>query len=279
MPTPESTSVLISTYNQPRELELALAALCRQTVTPGEVLIGDDGSTNETAELLDRWGPRAPFRLVHVWQSDRGYRKARVMNEAARRASGDHFIFLDGDTFPHRSWVGDHVAAADGRRVLCGRRVKLGPTLSPTVTVAQIEAGAFDSAFSGPLLKSRMAGDTKRWSLGVRLPGPVANALHPRPRKLMGVNFSLPREAFVAVNGFDEAWTIYGHEDRDLELRLQRAGFQQKALLNRAVVFHLHHDERERTDETRRLIAEAEKSDAVRCAVGFESDVPFDAQN
>ena len=93
----------------------------------------------------------------------------------------------------------------------------------------------------------------------------------------MGVNFSLPRDAFVSVNGFNEAWTVYGHEDRDLELRLLRAGTPRKALLNRAVVFHLHHKERERTDETRRLIAAAEESDAVRCEVGFHSDIPFDA--
>ncbi len=271
------TSVLISTYNQPRELELGLASLCRQTVHPGEVLIGDDGSGDETGAVIDRWAARAPFPVHRVWQSDRGYRKARIMNEAARRAQGSHFIFLDGDSFPHRAWVEDHVAAADGRRVLCGRRVKLGPALSSEVDFAQIEAGDFDSAFSSRLLRSRMSGDTKRWSLGVRLPRPIASTLHPRPRKLMGVNFSLPREAFVSVNGYDEAWTIYGHEDRDLELRLLRAGFPQKALLNRAVVFHMHHEERERSDETLRRIAAAEACDAVRCQVGFDSDTPFDA--
>ena len=271
------TSVLISTYNQPRELELGLASLCRQTTPPGEVLIGDDGSGDETGAVIDRWAARAPFPIHRVWQSDRGYRKARIMNEAARRARGSHFIFLDGDTFPHRAWVADHIAAADGNRVLCGRRVKLGPALSPEVTVAQIEAGDFDSAFSKRLLRSRISGDTKRWSLGVRLPAPIASTLHPRPRKLMGVNFSLPRKAFISVNGFNEEWTVYGHEDRDLELRLLRANYPRKALLNRAVVFHIHHEERERTDETRRLIAAAEESDAVRCEVGFHSDVPFDA--
>ena len=182
-----------------------------------------------------------------------------------------------GDRFPHRAWVEDHAAAADGRHTLHGRHVKPGPAVSPEVSVAQVESGEFDSAFSSRLLRSRMSGDTKRWSLGVRLPGPIASTLHPRPRKLMGVNFSLPREAFVSVNGFNEEWVVYGHEDRDLELRLLRARYPQKALLNRAVVFHMHHEERERTDETRRLIAAAEESEAVRCEVGFDSDVPFDA--
>ena len=256
---------------------MALAALARQSEAPSEVLIADDGSTQTTLEVAAAWDERTSFPVIHVRQADKGYRKARIVNEAVRRSSGDHLIFLDGDSFPHRAWVADHLASADGKSVLCGRRVKLGPAISPQVTREQIEAGAFDSAFRVPLLKSRLRGDTKRLSLGVRLPRGLARALHPRARKLMGVNFSLPREAFIAVNGYDEAWQVYGHEDRELELRLQRSGFSQKAILNRAVVFHLHHEEREKTDETRRLIAEAESSNRTRCEVGFDQAELFDA--
>lgn len=274
---PTSSSVIVATYNQPRELDLALAALARQTKPPGEVLVADDGSGETTRDVAADWNERSPFSVLHVRQADRGYRKARIVNEAVRRSSGRHLIFLDGDSFPHRAWVEDHLASADGRSVLCGRRVKLGPRISPEVTRQQIEAGAFDSAFRAPLLRSRLRGDTKRLGLGVRLPRGIARALHPRPRKLMGVNFSLPREAFVAVNGYDQAWQVYGHEDRELELRLQRSGFPQKAVLNRAVVFHLHHDEREKTEETRRLIQEAEASDRTRCEMGLDQPELFDA--
>lgn len=273
------TSVLVSTYNQPRELELCIAALRRQSALPCELIIGDDGSTDDTKAVIERWRDKAPFPIHHCWQVDRGFRKSRIMNEAARQARGSHLVFLDGDTFPHRDWVHDHAVAANGQRVLCGRRVKLGPSLSPSVTIEQIEAGKFDSAFTKHLLKSRFSGDTKRWSLGIRLPTPIASALHPRPRKLMGVNFSLPREAFAAVNGYDEDVVIYGIEDRDLELRLQRAGYPQKALLNRAVVFHLYHAERETNEETRRQVAAAEARHTVRCEVGFDSDAPFDADS
>lgn len=271
-------SVLIATYQQPRELELALASLVRQTVMPHEVLVCDDGSDDRTRGVIEYGRAKLDCPLHHVWQSDRGYRKSRIVNEGARRASGDHFIFLDGDSFPHRAWVEDHLASADGKSLLCGRRVKLGPEISPNVTLEDIESGAFDSAFSPRLVKSRLSGDTSRLSLGVRLPRPVARLFHPRPRKLMGVNFSLPRDVFVRVNGYDEAWKIYGHEDRDLELRLLRAGVPSKPVLNRAVVFHLHHEERERTEETLELIARVEAGDEIRCAVGFDQGDAFDAR-
>ena len=211
-----------------------------------------------------------------IWQADKGFRKARIVNEAVRRSTGDHLIFLDGDSFPHRAWVADHLASADGKSILCGRRVKLGPEFSPTVTRADIESARFDSAFSPALLRSWMAGDTKRLGLGIRLPLPIARLLHPRPRRLMGVNFSLPKDAFVAVNGLDEGWVAYGHEDRDIEVRLIRAGMPRIALLNRAIVFHFHHAEREKSEESRRMVAAAEASDSVRCEQGYDLATPFD---
>ncbi len=276
MSAPHQASVVVCTYNQPRELDLALAAIHRQTCAPFEVLVADDGSGDETGAVVKEWNDRSPFPVSRVWQADKGYRKARIVNEAVRRSQAAHLIFLDGDTFPQRAWVADHLASADGESVLCGRRVKLGPLLSPTVTRDDIEAGRFDSPLAPALLRSRLAGDTKRLGLAIRLPRRVARVFHPRPRKLMGVNFSLSKAAFVAVNGYDEDWGVYGHEDRDLELRLIRAGVPRVALLNRAVVFHLHHEERERSAETRRLIAAAEASDATRCEHGYDLATEFD---
>lgn len=276
MPAPHKASVVVCTYNQPRELDLALSAIHRQTSPPHEVLVADDGSRNETGAVIEDWRERSPFPVLRVWQEDKGYRKARIVNEAVRRARGDHIIFLDGDSFPQRAWVADHLASADGETVLCGRRVKLGPKISPTVTRDSIESGRFDSPLTPALLRSRLAGDTKRLSLGVRLPRMVARMFHPRPRKLMGVNFSLPKAVFTAVNGYDETWESYGPEDRDLELRIIRSGIPRLALLNRAVVFHLHHTERKSTVEVQRRIAAIEASDSKRCERGYDQDAAFD---
>lgn len=260
-------SVIIATYNQARELGMALSALAGQTRAPEEVLVADDGSTEETRLVVQSWKDRLPFPVEHVWQEDRGYRKSAIINEAVRRSTGDQLIFIDGDSFPHRRWVEDHMAAADGRRILCGRRVKLGPRISGTLTPGLIGEGSFGLSHV-PLLTSALTGDTKRILLGVRLPQLVARVFHPRPRKLMGVNFSMPREAFFEVNGYDEKWTFYGREDRDLELRLLRAGRPFYPLLNRAVVYHVYHPERERSEACESLIAQRETSTRVRCERG-----------
>jgi len=260
-------SVLISTYNEPDRLALVLAALARQTRVPDEVFVADDGSGPETAEVVRRWKAPVGCRSEHVWHEDRGFRKWAVSNEAVRRSSGEWLIFLDGDSIPHREFVRDHLLDAGRGDVLCGRRVKLGPSLSPRVDLAMVESGELERLF-GPALLGGLFSDNERMGLGLRLPRWLAHALHPRPRKLMGVNFSLSRRAFEAVNGWDEEWP--GRRgDRDLDLRLVRGGFRCAALIQRAIVYHLHHLERPNSDAIQSRVAEEERSNRVRCESGL----------
>ena len=81
------TSVIVPTYNRPKALKLCLLSLANQSVLPSEVLIADDGSGQETRdmvqELQQMLGHRFPIR--HVWQDDIGFRKPRILNETVRR--------------------------------------------------------------------------------------------------------------------------------------------------------------------------------------------------
>ena len=268
-------SVIICTYQAPRELDFALCALARQSLMPDEVMVADDGSDEGTQAVVEEWRSRVPFRLDHCWHVDRGYRKARIVNEAVRRSTGEHLLFLDGDSFPHPHWVADHAAAYRPRRALCGRRVKLGPDLSCRVTRDDVASGKFDGV-TGTLVKSALRGDTKRLGLGIRVPQVIARMFHPRPRRLMGVNFSLGREVFYSVNGLNERWTFYGREDYDLELRLRRSRIELYPLLNRGIVYHMHHIERTRSTEALELVAQMEQSNEARCELGVEDTALFD---
>ena len=47
-------SILVSTYNWPEALEFSLRSMFAQTILPDEIVIADDGSTQETKELIDK---------------------------------------------------------------------------------------------------------------------------------------------------------------------------------------------------------------------------------
>lgn len=260
-------SVIVATYNEPDRLVLALEGLRRQSRAPDEILIADDGSGEETTRVIEGFEPPPNCRFERVWHADQGFRKWAVSNEAVRRSSGDWLVFLDGDSVPHRHWLADHLEASSRGDVLCGRRVKLGPEFSRRVNLAMVRSGELERAF-GPVLWHGLFGDNERVALGVRLPSLVARVLHPRPRKLMGVNFSVSRRAFEGVNGYDEEWP--GRRgDKDLDLRLERGGWRFVALINRAIVHHLHHTERPNSEAIGRRVEAEELSTRVRCRAGL----------
>ena len=261
-----SPSVLVVTYNAPRELDLVLTGLRRQSRVPHEIVVADDGSTDETAQLLEQWRPHFDCPLLHAWQEDEGYRRARVLNLAAARATGDYLCVLDGDTIPHRHWLKDHLFAARPRRVLCGRRVRLGPDVSPRVTREWVNDGVLEQWF-GELARS---GDTRNFGRGLRLPFWLAFVLRVRPRKLMGCNFSLPRAVYEAVNGSDEDFAGFGGEDFDLGVRLKNAGYRMTPLINRGCTYHLYHPMKSMPDEVRAMRDAKAALGRTRCDHGLD---------
>ena len=86
-----SVSVIIPTYNYARYLGEAIESVLNQTRSPLEVIVVDDGSTDETPSVIAGFGPRV-----------RGVRKANggvsaALNAGAARAEGHLFAFLDAD--------------------------------------------------------------------------------------------------------------------------------------------------------------------------------------
>ena len=75
-------SIIVSTYNRPSALSLCLQSIARQIVLPNEVIVGDDGSTDETRELVCKFQKDFPVPLIHVWQEDKGFRLAMSRNRS-----------------------------------------------------------------------------------------------------------------------------------------------------------------------------------------------------
>jgi len=267
---PGTLSVVVTTYQAPRALACVLAGLSRQSEAPLEILIADDGSTEETLDVIESWREHLPAPLHRIWHEDLGYRKATIVNNAVARARGDYIAFLDGDTIPHRHWVKDHRRASGPRRVLCGRRGRLGPRITPTIEPDFVAAGGLEASF-GSIGRSARTRDSRKLARSIRLPLPLSWIIGLKPRRLMGCNFSLPREAFVAINGYDEEFNIYWGEDRELAARLKRLGMRMVPIINRACVFHLHHPEFPMSADMHARRNAKIASDRVRCELGMDA--------
>ena len=135
-----SILVIISTYNARDTLARVLDCYLGQTRLPDEVLVADDGSSDGTGELVSSRAVDAPFAVRHIWQDDEGFRLARIRNLAVKASSADYVVFTDGDCLPHRSFVEDHLRLARQGYFVQGKRVRVGPEVSPTFQVGSTAA-------------------------------------------------------------------------------------------------------------------------------------------
>ena len=60
-----TTSLIISTYNWPKALNLCLLSVRNQSILPDEIIIADDGSTDETKKLIEFHRKNFPMPILH----------------------------------------------------------------------------------------------------------------------------------------------------------------------------------------------------------------------
>ncbi len=270
-PSKPKASLFVSTYEMPRHLELVLAGLARQTTQDFEILICDDGSGKETRDLIEDFAKRSPVPVRHFWHEHQGFRKCKILNQAAREAQGDVFVFLDGDCVPHRHYIEDHITQQEEGRYLAGRRVELGPWISAQLTPEDVAAGFFDRP-RWKLISSILQKDSEYLQRSIRVPFQGLRKLLKMDRvvDLKGCNYSIPRSALEAVNGFDEEYEGYGREDTDIEIRLQNLGLKIKSMKGLALQFHVWHPRRAFTPANDSRLEELKQSGRIKAEKGLK---------
>ncbi|MBC8052879.1 MAG: glycosyltransferase family 2 protein [Sphingobacteriaceae bacterium] len=233
------TSLLISTYNWPEALELVMESILLQKILPDEVVIADDGSRQETASLIEKYKAIFPIPLKHVWHTDDGFRKTIIMNKAIHSASGNYIIQIDGDILLHPEFVNDHIKEATYGYFIKGSRGKLSEELTQELIKSKQAKISLLSKGVGSRINS------------TRLPvlSPLFYGDPVKTNDLRGCNFAFWKSDFIAVNGYNNDLTGWGHEDIELAARLVNYGIKRKQLKMTAICFHLFHKLNSRDQE------------------------------
>lgn len=261
-------SVVVTTYEYPRALDVVLRALSEQSEDDFEVVVADDGSGEETAAVVAGWTRVFGDRLRHVWRPHDGARVARARNLGATAARGSHVAFLDGDCVPRR-----HLLRALRRSSLPGwfaatYRFDLSPELTSKI------------------LDERLS--PERWGIATwaRRLGRSHGSLFwltPRDRRVVGrtrrPDFGPPlnnygfvlvsRSDLERVNGYDMRYEDWGGEDHDISIRLRRLGLRCGWPGPQAALFHLWHESRKDTRSYKQTLRETGASDRVEAVVGL----------
>lgn len=225
------TALLISTYNWVEALDLVLKSVSEQTQLPDEILIADDGSKEDTADLIQSFVSEMTVPVHHIWQEDKGFRKAQILNKSVAQSNSDYIIQIDGDCILHENFVEDHVNKAKRGTYLYGSRVNILPDSVSDVLKNKIIRFNFFSK------------EIKNKSRTIRFPF-FSDFYKPHAgisKKFRGCNVSYWRKDFLAVNGYNEEFEGWGREDSDLAIRMGNNGVLAKRLRYAGILYHIHH--------------------------------------
>jgi glycosyltransferase involved in cell wall biosynthesis len=269
-------TIVLSTYNWKIALNLILVNLLPQLEahTDTELIIADDGSTNDTLELIQTYQKQFPDRIMHVWHEDMGFRKSVILNKAAAAASGDYLLFLDGDCIPFPDYIAQHKQLVEPGYFVAGNRVLLSKDYTAELMNKSALVNKMFGWNLGSWLRARVSKKVNKVFSFLRLNhsarwrySRAQNWKYPK-----GCNIGMFRTDFVAVNGYDEVFSGWGHEDADLFIRLLHNNVKIKDGRFAIPVLHLWHKESSRVNESanyQRLMDRLQNKSCIQASDGL----------
>lgn len=253
-------SLIITTYNWPEALRLCLNSVSKQSAMPDEVIIADDGSSEDTRKVVDSFRQQLTIPLKHVWQEDCGYRRSAILNKALREVNNSNYvIFIDGDIILHKHFIADHARLAMPGHFVFGRRCFMSQELS-----SKLLSGA-DIKLNFFTLGMRRRVNTLRltWL------SPLIRRYRRSRLSGQGCNLGAWMGNIIQINGYNEDFVGWGFEDTDFICRLRNIGLVSNAAKFQAVVYHLWHQQRA-NNQMNSILEETKRKHSQRCANGLD---------
>ncbi len=228
-------ALAVTTYQKPWHLRRALASIAAQRGIDGklEVVVTDDGSTDETAAIVEQFRRSAPFPVAFTTHPHTTFQPARSRNEGARATTAPYLLYVDGDCVLPPDHVAAHLARRKPGWTMLGDAYRVEQELSATLSE--------EGAARGEYLRWDVGGERRRLDKKHRKMRLYNFLRHPNKPKLVSNNVSLWRSDLERVNGFDENFQGWGQEDDDLGRRLKRAGVRLASILGATRAYHLWH--------------------------------------
>lgn len=98
-------SVAVPSYNHGRFIEATLRSIMKQTLAPAELIVIDDGSTDNSTSVIERAFKDCPFPSELIARENRGL--CATLNEALAKTRGKFFAYLGSDDL----WLPEFLAA------------------------------------------------------------------------------------------------------------------------------------------------------------------------
>lgn len=263
-------SVVITTYNRSDALALVLDGLKQQTDRGFEIVVADDGSTQAHRDRVAQACASSGLAATHVWHPDIGFTASQVRNLGVAASKGAYLVLMDGDCIPDVDFIARHRQLMQVGCFVNGSRVLLGESFTRRLLAGK---NVISARSAGYWLCRRLRGDASKLTGLLRLPD-FRYRLQPQFvwKGIRSCNMAVWKSDYLTVNGFDESFVGWGHEDADFVLRLHNAGLIRKNGFCATEVYHLWHPEASRLQEgvNADKVRQRQKTGQVRSTIGYQ---------
>ncbi|MCX6390836.1 MAG: glycosyltransferase [Solirubrobacterales bacterium] len=203
-PAEPGVSVVIPNWNGMRWLDGVLGSIAQQTIKPLEVIVVDNGSTDESLQhIAAKW---SDTRIIS-WAENRGF--AAAANAGFQAAGGNLVALVNTDIVLEDNWIADAASAIDQEPRAASVATKMVDLADPTQIY---DAGDFLRRDGACEQRGRFRGDSDLLNRRGEVWSACAGAAIYR------------RDAVLGEGGFEERLFSY-LEDVELGLRLRQAGW------------------------------------------------------
>ncbi len=230
-------SIIICFYDRLDLLPACLDSLRGSSAEFHEVVLADDGSSEDVVSSVQKLVKNYDFPLLHAWHPRQGPRRSATRNNGIRHATGDYLIFLDADFALLPSAIHSHIEAAKQGHFAAGRckytteeqcrRILAQGASEPLLET--IYAGLPEALIDKEHRRFTRFSLLRRWGLASPM------------KATFGGHFSAFKKDVEMINGYDENFVGWGGEDMDFASRMVRAGFRGTSVIKTARVLHLWH--------------------------------------
>lgn len=253
-------SLVITTYNWPEALNSVLESVKKQTRLPDEVIVADDGSKQETLDLIQMHQRDFPVPLCHSWHEDNGFRLSMSRNKAIAKSLGNYIIMIDGDMVLSPRFIQSHAEVAKPNWFVQGGRVLTNEEFSKKI----MHEGAVPTIFSTGIRNRKNCISSNMLSRMFSYKRNNDNATR-------GCNMAFWKQDVLDVNGFNQDFEGWGREDSEFVHRMLNIGKQRLYLKFAGVGYHLYHPENSRKSLTKNdeIFEATKRNKLTRCTNGI----------
>lgn len=236
---PSKVTVIITTFNNPEWLKKTLWSYEAQTYRNFEIIIADDGSDQETIDVIDWFKKTSKLEINHVWHPHNGFQKCTILNKAILESKTDYLIFTDGDCIARKDFIKVHIDRAKRNHFLSGGYFKLTSNISKITSQSDI---AEQKPFNIKWLRNLGQPFTYKFLKMFHNPLLVwcLNTFTTTKATWNGHNVSGWKDDILRVNGYNEDMK-YGGLDRELGERLVNIKVKGIQIRYSAICLHLDH--------------------------------------